>query len=164
MGRELEVSRTGSRGGILRARGRPRSWGGGVREGRRRRKRAAPRRGGRERCHIHSPYHHHPVAVPKTWLMWPSTRDLAEGQPETRGCKTSPSGLCCPMRLKEESPLLPNVPSLQQIPERVTSTRKLRLRSQMLPPGVGPPGREGEGGPGGRRREPFAKEHDQLSL
>lgn len=85
MGRELEVNMTGSQIVILRARWMPRRWGGGTGRGRRIGKKAVPKRGKCERCHIVPP-HPHPitassVAMPKLWLMWSSTRELGERQP-----------------------------------------------------------------------------------
>lgn len=56
--------------------------------------------------HEGCPHHtHHPVAVPRVWLMWLSSGGLREGQPETRGLKTVTRGaLWTPLllRLKEE--------------------------------------------------------------
>lgn len=83
-------------------------------------KEAAPRRGRRERCHILPPHPlpHHPMAVPRVWLTWPSSRDLVEGQPETRVLTNKPlkrpSGPCCPVRLKGGSHFLLEVSSLER--------------------------------------------------
>ena len=97
MGRELEVSVPGSQVVILRARWRPRGWGGGHQE---------RQEGGGEssaldaspgeadlRDATSSPLPPDcSMALPRVWLMWPSSGDLGERQPESRGLETALAG------------------------------------------------------------------------
>ena len=90
VGRELKVNVPGSQVGILRARRRPRRWGEVFRRGRRVGKKAASWMSAQEKQPWEMPHPpNHPMTVPRVWLMWPSSGDLGERQPETRGLKTN---------------------------------------------------------------------------
>lgn len=60
--------------------------------GREQRPGCQPRRGRLERCHILPTPPDCSVALPRVWLMWPSSGDLEERQPESRGLETALAG------------------------------------------------------------------------